>query len=719
MKRIVFLLTILLSILFQSCSNERTNLLNLNNPEKVFTLSIAMPSDEEDTRVMLVREVGEKNIEVLWQEEDRIKLFFQQNNQIWEKEVQVKAISEDKKVATFEFTLPLDLNAGTFNLYATSGIEPKISGSKIIADVSATDFSYIGWQNKIPMMMKVENIDTNTPNISGIFSQIGSLIIVHYKDKVSPSPSLVFNEVTLDFDGEKWYYDIIDGDNPIPYLNLIDGTVEYDKGIQNDKEEATFIGSSGQKLPIVQWVMPKKINAPAIRLSVTTKDRIVKSSNSRPGRSTPMQVGKAYHLYAYWDGVNLQFSEKESQIDNVLSITTSKKPGETLELFTIYHDQNSWVDINNNGIQDADELLPNNGSKLITLTSSTVNIYGDVWCIDMKNQNITSVDLSRTNFAVYLRFSNNTLSEIIGIEKQHLLKEILIPHNKVNSLDISMLKKLEWIVCSDNNMETLTLSKEMNKLTTLDIANNNLSGTLDVSNYTRLKSISAGKNNLSTIVLGEKPDLNYFAINDNKELTGEIDLSSSSKLTDFIIENTQISQIKLPASVINLYCYDTKISGTLDLSNFTDLELLSMMNTQISKVLLPTEAPNFRQIWARNCLLSELDLSPYPKISVIDVPFNQLTSLKLPTNAENLSHVYIFNNKLDASQMNRLMQYLPIIPEGESAKVIPISEMQGEENAMPTDEDIQSALDKNWKVEKILSNGYAVDLKPQATTNRR
>jgi len=58
-----------------------------------------------------------------------------------------------------------------------------------------------------------------------------------------------------------------------------------------------------------QWVMPKDVNTPAVRLKMATPGGDIYSDNIKPARASALQKGKAYHLFAVWDGTSLFFTD--------------------------------------------------------------------------------------------------------------------------------------------------------------------------------------------------------------------------------------------------------------------------------------------------------------------------------------------------------------------------------------------------------------------------
>ena len=126
--------------------------------------------------------------------------------------------------------------------------------------------------------------------------------------KVSRLPLFGFREQEA---GTDWYYTASDGN--VPYYNLTNETV------QNENEslppllppygEITIPQLSGAQL--VQWVRPIA-DTPAPEIVLNAQPPIgepIVSANTKPARAAAMQTGRAYHLYALWDGTSLYFTD--------------------------------------------------------------------------------------------------------------------------------------------------------------------------------------------------------------------------------------------------------------------------------------------------------------------------------------------------------------------------------------------------------------------------
>lgn len=158
-----------------------------------------------------------------------------------------------------------------------------------------------------------------------------------------------------------------------------------------------------------------------------------------------------------------------------ITFTTTKAIGEDFYIGLL--GTNMWIDLNNNGIKETDEVLPNEPyeyfhdpymdpdgldnfySHKCKLASQTVSIYGEITHINFLNDRIegnlplTSLDAKKSVLRI-LRCENSGLSSLItdGMPLLHILN---CSKNKLTSLDLSELKGLVDLNCSYNELTAL------------------------------------------------------------------------------------------------------------------------------------------------------------------------------------------------------------------------------------------------------------------------
>jgi hypothetical protein len=275
------------------------------------TLTASVPDETPQTRLSLGQQAGTLNITVRWKAYDQIRFFFKQGDVIKEGTpvtLTPDAISDGGKTATFTIDIPagIDGNAA-YTLYAVHG-SPFISldvAGKINVQVLPAEFWTLTNLNMVPIAGQVEiaaGASIGTIN----FNHLGALQCLKIKN--SSNTQLSFIPQLENEEGAKWYYAFSDPN--APFYDLIGNQVSY-------AEKGTVIGSalihlnSGETVLCAQWVMPiPNAAVPEIKLRIVpTHGGQIVSVNSKPARANPMQTGKAYHLYALWNGTSLYFTD--------------------------------------------------------------------------------------------------------------------------------------------------------------------------------------------------------------------------------------------------------------------------------------------------------------------------------------------------------------------------------------------------------------------------
>ena len=174
--------------------------------------------------------------------------------------------------------------------------------------------------------------------------------------------------------------------------------------------------------------------------------------------------------------------------------------------------------------------------------------------IDVCDKNITSLKGIEyfSELETLLCWDNNI--ESIDISRNLKLKFLLCDNNKITSLDISNNTSLEWLLCAKNKLTSLDISKNSlltdlhcysNQLTSLDVTHNpqlvllwcyrNQISNLDLSNNTLIGRLDCSYNNLTTLNLNRNTSLTEIICGSN-QLTS-LDVSNISTLKDLNADN--------------------------------------------------------------------------------------------------------------------------------------------------------------------------------------
>jgi hypothetical protein len=186
----------------------------------------------------------------------------------------------------------------------------------------------------------------------------------------------------------------------------------------------------------------------------------------------------------------------------------------------------------------------------------------------------------------FIDCGSNNISSIDGIEYFTALTWLMCSNNGLTTLDVSKFVNLEILECNDNNLTTIDLSKNINlkrlicstnQLTSLDLSkninlvefdcSNNVDfSSIDVSKNTNLKIFNCIGNNLSSLDVSN--NINLTQLDCNTNWLTSIDLSKNVNLTDFSCFGNMLTSLDVSKNVLlkSLQFNDNKINS-IDLSN--------------------------------------------------------------------------------------------------------------------------------------------------------
>lgn len=230
-------------------------------------------------------------------------------------------------------------------------------------------------------------------------------------------------------------------------------------------------------------------------------------------------------------------------------------------------------------------------------------------CVSITGDNKTKIEETST-----LNLSGKTLTDLSGIEYFINLESLFCSELKLVSLDVSSLKKLKQLRCSDNRSLTDLNVSGLTNLETLECSSTGLT-LLDVSGLENLQKLSCDQSySLETLKFGE-----------------------NDKLTE-------------------LRCSECKLSS-LDVNSFTALETLDCSYNQNLTSLTLGNLAALTYLSCYNCQLSTLDVSGLTNLSDLDCAENKLSELDLRKN-ENLTSLSC-GSQVGCDDDNKMRLYLP------------------------------------------------------------
>ncbi len=362
--------------------------------DTIIEVSISTP-EEPDTRLNLTPEAGTKNIIIKWKVGDVIKFFYSQGDtKIEGTSVTLTSdnITENGKKAKFTIAVPGQINRNeNFTLYSIHSLNSFLNNGSLFVNVAPIGFDRFENINCIPIVATTE-VTPSTSIIGLNFQHIGVLQCLTLKNNsyqtISICPTL------KNPDSISWYVDYCtefsDSDY---YYDIINGTI---KAALKKSAVSTVSCAPGETVQLVQWVKSKNINTPEIKIHATINGNSIVSTNSKPARGKTMEVGKAYHLYAIWEGGNLRFTDATLNSPNIpgslihadagtniIGVVYSKKNNNVY--YNSTQDGNTWLGETfiGSGYEARLEIDANNNPHIVFTTNDRKIAYrkkvGDTW----------------------------------------------------------------------------------------------------------------------------------------------------------------------------------------------------------------------------------------------------------------------------------------------------------------------------------------------------
>lgn len=444
------------------------------SPERVFTLSVATPMSGSTRSI--VKDLNSDDILLKWEKDAfAIRLVYHQQGVLVDGGmVAPTSVSTDGMGATIDFTVPqtIDIDA-PFDLYAVIGRNVVVRNGKILMAVDAHTMYELTETSSnedqlLPMFCEIKAITSKDRSLEGHFEHLGSVASIVVKNS-SDKPLTLSGFAMVPKDLSQPFYETgslpFAGNGDLPYIDLLDRQSEPVM-IRTKVTYPVYSIAPGEVSYGGFWFRPTTETCPEsylVAYDADTKQSIqsTETKAERPG----LAIGKAYYVYAEWDGSQLKFLDEEPiaplpEDQSFIEITTSKKAGEVIKLNIdafVNDRRNVWIDLNNNGTRERGEYVTtftDDKKSQVTewrLQSSTFRIYGEVSDLVAIDQGITSLDA----------------------RKARSIESLTIDMNEIKTIDLSQCRALSFLSANTCSTEILTLP-ESGDLQELYIAENDL-----------------------------------------------------------------------------------------------------------------------------------------------------------------------------------------------------------------------------------------------------
>ena len=231
---------------------------------------------------------------------------------------------------------------------------------------------------------------------------------------------------------------------------------------------------------------------------------------------------------------------------------------------------NGWMDINNNGVQDADEKTEvfDGSEESYTLQNQVFTFYGIINTLTVYSCGLKGIDVSHVPTLQELSTYGNELSEL-NVKENKALNSLAVFGSLIKKLDLRENNALTYLDVSTNLLEELNLS-ENKVITELYVSNNQLSA-LDLRENKSLTRLSVSNNQISTLDLRENKSLTRLNVSNN-QLSTLLDLRANSQLKDVDLSGNKLSEEAILKTVESLPQREEASQGDIVLQTFRIVE---------------------------------------------------------------------------------------------------------------------------------------------------
>jgi uncharacterized protein (TIGR02145 family) len=331
MKKLIDYLMIFaaLILLGVGCQSEEPVGENENENEDVRTFSLTASIPEESGSASSIPEEfgsariaftqGGGKVAPTWETGDQLDLLFVQvvgdNTTKVKQTVTVSNISADGKKADFKFTLPDEIQDGTFDLYGVYGGEgldienPSLAKLPMITS-TATSLTSLANEELFMMVFSQKGLSTSSPQARVTFRHLGSLFCLTLKNLSGTALTSLGRAELVSSSVSGWAYN---SGTTQRYYNLVGDA------FQDPETAGSFITlyadgnvDTDGTLSFWGWYPPlPEGNWPELTLELYDKNNTLlgESGNVKPARTSPTSPGMCYHFYAVWNDAGLHFTD--------------------------------------------------------------------------------------------------------------------------------------------------------------------------------------------------------------------------------------------------------------------------------------------------------------------------------------------------------------------------------------------------------------------------
>lgn len=287
------------------------------SPQQI-TVTATLPASSDSAqkaRAVVQHATGTLKLTTKWQTGDRVNVIMEQNGKLVRaNSTAVRDVSTDGKRCHFTLEVPQGIDAQKpIKVYGACGVNVDIKDNQFV--VAAQPIYRAKSQGTAPLYFKAE-INKFSEFSDVKFEHLGTYEVVHVQNGTRAQIAVEEARLTAE---TAWSLGTKDGKGAW-YAPLTDRV--WQDGSANVSTEAQAIAPRSEGV-FINWYIP---NGTLVNPRVSAKvNGTTVTSTAQKEANVKMQAGRAYHVYALWDGQELHFSEKDLPDLSVLAISHSER----------------------------------------------------------------------------------------------------------------------------------------------------------------------------------------------------------------------------------------------------------------------------------------------------------------------------------------------------------------------------------------------------------
>lgn len=282
------------------------------------TVTATLPASSDSAqkaRAVVQHATGTLKLTTKWQTGDRVNVIMEQSGKLVRaNSTTVRDVSTDGKRCHFTLEVPQGIDAQKpIKVYGACGVNVDIKDNQFV--VAAQPIYRAKSQGTAPLYFKAE-INKFSEFSDVKFEHLGTYEVVHVQNGTRAQIAVEEARLTAE---TAWSLGTKDGKGA--WYAPLTGRVWQD-GSANVSTEAQAIAPRSEGV-FINWYVP---NGTLVNPRVSAKvNGTTVTSTAQKEANVKMQAGRAYHVYALWDGQELHFSEKDLPDLSVLAISHSER----------------------------------------------------------------------------------------------------------------------------------------------------------------------------------------------------------------------------------------------------------------------------------------------------------------------------------------------------------------------------------------------------------